>query len=110
LNKVTTILQKRIQKYPASTIDVVIELTPFDLKGFQHLSLTRGEMTSRVKDAFRRELKPVQEAILRVGGLILASAWTNQTLQASIPARNIQKLANLEEVSVIDLPHRFQAE
>src|SRR5829696_1729764 len=62
------------------------------------------------KEAFARAVEPVAEVIAGAGGQVLEGAWINQTLRARVPARAVSHLAGTDGVSVVDVPHRLEAE
>jgi len=62
------------------------------------------------KEAFERAVGPVAEVIAGAGGQVLEGAWINQTLRARVPARAVSHLAGTDGVSVVDVPHRLEAE
>jgi hypothetical protein len=39
-----------------------------------------------------------------VGGAVKGAAWVNQTILATIPAGLVARLAELDQVAVVDLP------
>lgn len=111
MSKITANLNDYLShSQPQGKIEVIIELTPIDTQAMRDSDAPRNAKIASVKDAFQKNLQPVQEAIRNAGGDIMDSAWINSTVKASIPAANIQALANLDAVMAIDLPRKLIAE
>ncbi len=48
---------------------------------------------------------PVEDAILRVGGVVTSKAWINRTLNVRVPVESIERISDLDEVESLDTPH-----
>lgn len=111
MNKITPHLNDYLNNNPSSaTVEVVIELSPVDTTPTQSSDAPRNEKIAQLKDAFQKNLGPVQQAIQSAGGNVTDSAWLNSTVKAVIPAANIHALANLEAITAIDLPRTLSSE
>lgn len=90
-------------------VEVVVELTPLPADtGAQ--GATRSAKIASYQQAFAESLQPVKELILRQGGDVLDSAWVNQTVKAKLPVSSLSQLAQLNQVTAIDLPHTLSAD
>ncbi len=106
-NKITTNLKDFLQKsQPEKEIEVVIELTPIKQTVVSE-NLSRNQKIANLKEAFNNELKPVAKEISNQGGNIVDAAWINQTINAMVTTKCIEELAQLKEVTAIDLPNRL---
>jgi hypothetical protein len=111
VNKITALLNDYLNhSQPKGKIEVIIELTRIDTEAMRDADTPRNAKIATMKDAFQKELQPVQEAILDAGGDVVDCAWINQTVKARIPAANIYTLVNLDAVTAIDLPRKLMAE
>ena len=109
MNKITPHLNDYLNNNPSSDkVEVVIELSPVDTS--QASDAPRNEKIEQLKDAFQKNLGPVQQAIQNAGGNVTDSAWLNSTVKAVVPAANIHALANLEGITTIDLPRTLSSE
>lgn len=90
----------------SSLIEVIVELRP--------VAVARsGSRTQRIevaKAGFEQELREVAEKIAAVGGRVIETAWINQTVRSSIPAGELQRVAEDDVVAAIDLPQPLRAE
>jgi hypothetical protein len=82
-------------------IDVIVEL---ENRG--------GEETGveGLKAAFSASAAPVAERIANLGGEVTGEAWINQTVRARVPAKHVDQIADLDEVSVVDVPRALEAD
>jgi|SRR3954468_11341966 hypothetical protein len=69
---------------------------------------TRDVASARA--AFERVAGPLADRIEELGGKVVASAWINHTLKASVPAGRLEHLASLDAVAAIDVLHRLESE
>jgi hypothetical protein len=106
-NKITTNLKDFLQKsQPEKEIEVVIELTPVTQAAVSE-NLSRNQKIANLKEAFNNDLEPVAKEISNQGGNIVDAAWINQTINAMVTTKCIEELAQLKEVTAIDLPNRL---
>lgn len=90
-------------------VEVVLELTPLpDDTGAQYA--TRSAKMASYQQAFAQSLEPVKDLILRQGGDVLDAAWLNQTVKVKLPVDSLSQLAQLSQVTAIDLPHPLSAD
>lgn len=110
IDKITSNLKSYLQKNGTdSNIEVVIELIPISLPaGISKYS--RNEKIAIHKEKFNEELESVSKVIAKEGGAILDTAWINQTIKASIPAKSIETLAGLQKITAIDMPDQLTRE
>ncbi len=91
------------QAEAGATVEVVLELssqtTPTDP------SLSRQEKISTLKMSFQHDSAPIEQLVAEHGGEVIDRAWLNQTLRVRASADCLEKLAQLDEVSAIDVPH-----
>jgi hypothetical protein len=88
-------------------LDVVVELDPQagpDAAAPQ----SRSEQIALRKEAFSRDVAPVEETVREVGGEVVDRAWINQTVLARVPARGVEQLSELNKVAVLDVPHTLE--
>ncbi len=85
---------------PDEMLEVIVEVKPTVVPQ----SLPRQEKIARMRDAFENGIVELEEQIGRFGGRVLERAWINGTLKAIIPARTIERIADLEGVDVLDVP------
>jgi len=81
-------------------LEIVLELQPIPLPR----EGSRAERIAWLRAAFEREAEPVAAAIRAASGEVLGLAWVNQTILARVPARRVARLAELDQISVADLP------
>ncbi len=111
MNKITPHLNDYLNRNPSDDkVEVVIELSPIDTQPIHASDAPRNEKMAQIKDAFQKNLEPVQQAIQNAGGDVTDSVWLNQTVKARIPAANIHSLANLDGITAIDLPRTLTSE
>lgn len=89
-------------------LEVVLELHSQNQGGTAALS--RGEAIALRKEAFGQDVASVEETVNEVGGEVVGNAWINQTVRARVPAHGLERLSELDEVAVLDVPHTLQAE
>lgn len=105
--KLTRGLAERAERCPGGELlDVVVELHP--AAGTHEGAASRAERVSRAREAFQREAAPVESTIQALGGEVLGTAWINQTLRARVPAEALPRLASLDAVTALDLPHALE--
>jgi hypothetical protein len=90
----------------SSQVEVIVELQPLE----PPKAASRQERMAAMKEGFERELRPVAEKIVQAGGQVLETAWLNQTVRGRIPAGAVERVAEHETVSGIDLPHKLEPE
>jgi hypothetical protein len=69
---------------------------------------TRNQRIAHLKETFRRKIVPLQEAIRSIGGEVTGEAWLNQTLRVRLPAGNVSRLCDHDEVASLDVPHALE--
>lgn len=89
-------------------VEVVLELAgrpaPADA------SLSRQEKISTLKACFQEDSAPVERVLKENGGQLIDQAWINQTLRVRVSANSLKKLAELNEVSAIDIPRSITSD
>lgn len=111
--KISEKLTETLEKTDASDLlDVIIELhhQAESASASSTRSLSRNEKIEAMKNAFTRNVAPVEEAVRKVGGEVTGHAWINQTVRARIPADRVRELSEHEHVAVLDAPHPIEAE
>ena len=106
VTKVTSDLESRVEGSDnAQLLDVVVELRQTEpLRDEGH----RQARMQALKTAFERSSADVERTVLAEGGEVVDRAWINRTVRARIPANAIARLAQHDEVSVIDVPHAIE--
>jgi hypothetical protein len=90
----------------SSPIEVIVELRPVAVPH----SGSRRQRIEAAKAGFEHELREVAEKIAAAGGHVIETAWINQTVRSSIPAAELQRVAEDDVVAAIDLPQPLRAE
>lgn len=90
-------------------LDVIIELYPHAESAASHIQ-SRSEKIAAMKEAFTRNVAPVEEVVRNIGGEVTGHAWINQTVRARVPADRVRELCEHERVAVLDAPHPIEAE
>lgn len=104
MSKVSSSLSSHLQNVPADAeVNVVVELNSSPVPGA--FSLSRQEKMQSLREAFSRNVEPVERFIEKAGGRVNDQAWLNQTLNVSLPACCLDQLTQLEEVAAVDIPH-----
>lgn len=65
---------------------------------------------AHAKTAFEVLARPVERAIAEAGGTVGGKAWINGTIQATMPLPAVDKMAEINGVSAIDLPRTINAD
>ncbi|SDD47917.1 hypothetical protein SAMN05660690_4318 [Geodermatophilus telluris] len=103
--KLTARVAERLAQAGAgSPVEVVVELRPVEVP----VTGSRAERTRAVRAAFERELAGVAERIAAAGGVVLETAWVDQTVRGSVPAAGLLAVAEDDAVTAIDLPRPLQ--
>jgi hypothetical protein len=84
---------------PEELVDVVVELTGDAQGGHNDIPA--------LKAGFAKLSRPVSRVINDLGGEVLGEAWINRTLRARVPGSRIEDLSTLDEVSLVDVPHKI---
>lgn len=104
--KVTSDLESRLQgSDDAQLLDVVVELR--GSVPTQHGGSRLAQMQA-LKDAFERSAADVERVVMAEGGEVVDRAWINRTVRIRVPAKAISRLAEHDEISVIDVPHAIK--
>lgn len=104
--KVTSDLESRVQgSDDAQLLDVVVELR--ETAPLQDVGSREARMQA-LKKAFERLSANVERVVTAEGGEVVDRAWINRTVRAKIPAKAIPRLAQHDEISVIDVPHAIE--
>ena len=107
--KMTPDLKSQLtQTDAAEVLEVVLELHSQSQEGTAARS--RGEAIALRKEAFGHDVVPVEETVNEVGGEVVGNAWINQTVRARVPVHGLERLSELDEVAVLDVPRALQAE
>jgi hypothetical protein len=107
--RITPGLATRVQHIgPMDVLQVVVELQPLTLVRVRGLS--RKEQIINAKKTLSLDFETIKESIQRLGGEVLDYAWLNQTILAEVPASQVSKIAHLEKVQLVDLPHVISVE
>jgi hypothetical protein len=110
-NKISEKLGEKLKGTSASDLlDVIIELHPHAESTATTDVLSRSEKIAALKDAYARNVAPVEEAVRNAGGEVTGHAWINQTVRARLPADRVRELSEHERVAVLDAPHPIEAE
>jgi hypothetical protein len=106
--KLRSNLAEQLKKADASDLlEIILELHPQAESPPTAAPKTRSrsEKIAAKKEAFSRNVAPVEEAIRKVGGEITGLAWINQTVRARVPAQGVKELSEHEKVAALDIPH-----
>jgi hypothetical protein len=107
-DKVTAALAERLEGADDALVDVVVELaTP---PAFESAGGTRSEQVAVMKESFGREVRPVESVIRESGGVVIDTAWLNQTVRAKVPVEAVRRLCEVDSVAVIDAPRGLEPE
>lgn len=107
--KISKQLSDRLEKTNASDLlDIVIELRGRAESATE--SLSRNEKIAVLKEAFTRNVAPVEETVRQIGGVVTGQAWINQTVRARVPADRVRELSEHEQIAVLDAPHPIERE
>ena len=93
---------------PTGVVQVIVELQP--AKPDQVPGLSRMDQINHAKKIMSVDFDGVKQNIQQLGGEVLGYAWLNQTILASVPAGQVSKLASLDKVNLVDLPHTIRLE
>lgn len=104
-SKLTSKLAAELEKTGSSEfLDVILELHTLRGQAEKQVS-SRSEKIAALKEAFNRNVAPVEEVIRSVGGEVTGRAWINQTVRARVPAEKLRELAEHEKIAAVDVPH-----
>jgi hypothetical protein len=104
-SKLTSKLAAQLEKTSSSELlDVIVELQTLGGQA-ENLTSSRGEKIAALKEAFNRNVTPVEEVIRSVGGQVTGRAWINQSIRARVPAERLRELAEHEKIAAVDVPH-----
>jgi hypothetical protein len=111
--KMRSILAEQLKKVdPSDLLEIILELYPpaeSASTGATEMQ-SRSEKIAAKKEAFSRNVRPVEEAIRKVGGEITGLAWINQTVRARVPAQGVKELSQHEKVAALDIPHPIKSD
>lgn len=104
-NKLTAKLAEQLeQTAPSDLLEIVLELEPRAERAAALETRPRSEKIAALKEAFSRDMTPIEEAIRKVGGEVTGSAWINQTVRARVPAQGVKELSEYDKVVALDIP------
>ena len=88
-------------------VEVVVELKrpPPPASG-----ASRQEKIDALKQQFERTSGGVEKDVEESGGTVIDRAWINQTLRARLPAKAVPRLAERDDVELVDLPREIEPE
>ena len=101
----TELLSRLASSADDDLVDVILELDRPEVS-----ATSRQERIAMLKASFARTSAPVTRAVEKLGGEVLGSAWINQTIHARINPAGVRRLAELDSVAAVDLPHNITAE
>jgi len=102
--------QKLVNTGASDLLDVIIELHPHAESAVASHVQSRSEKIAALKEAYTRNVAPVEEAVRKAGGEVTGHAWINQTVRARVPADRVKELSEHDRVAVLDTPHPIEAE
>lgn len=109
--KISEKLNEKLEKTGASDLlDVIIELHPHAEPTAANNTRSRSEKIAAMKEAYTRNVAPVEEAVRKIGGEVTGHAWINQTVRARVPADRVRELSEHDRIAVLDAPHPIEAE
>lgn len=82
-------------------LDVVVELRQIEPP---KSGGSQQEKIAEIKKSFDELSGDVEKQVTESGGTVLDRAWINQTLRAKMPAKTILKIAEHQDVQLIDVP------
>lgn len=104
--KLSAELSDELEKIDSSELlDVILELRSDSRPETAQGVNSRREKVAALKEAFERNLAPVEEVVRKAGGEIMGSAWINQTVRARVPAKNVKELSEHDKIIAVDIPH-----
>ena len=106
-------LEDRVQSSDeADVVEVIVELRRDDSVTHRVAAsgISRVEMIDALKTRFDEISSVLEEEIQNVGGTVVDRAWINQTLRARLPVKGISQLADRDDVTLIDVPHKIEPE
>ncbi len=110
-SKLTTPLAKQLEEAGASDLlEIILELRPQAESATAQGKQSRSEKIAALKDAFSREMTPIEEAVRKVGGEVTGRAWINQTVRARVPAQRVKELSEYEKIVTLDIPHPIKSD
>lgn len=87
-------------------VEVIVELDPATpIQGSSHAATIAAR-----KNAFEAAFAVVERVITNVGGTVLGKVWLNESIQARIPAGQIDQVASLKSVRTVDTPRHITIE
>ncbi len=93
---------------PTGVVRVAVELQP--AKADKVAGLSRRDQINNAKKVMSVDFDAVKQNIQQLGGEVLGYVWLNQTILANVPAGQVSKLASLDKVNLVDLPHTLRLE
>ncbi len=112
LGKLTPTLAARLRHAEASErVEVILELRPrHEAAEVAAQRKSRSERIAAIKEAFARDLDPVEEVVQKVGGEVLGRAWINQTVLVRVPALAVKQLSKLDGVEALDVSRHLESD
>lgn len=102
--KLSSALREKIAKSDGhDLLDVIIELRSDPVETSP--SGDRKQAIAARKIHFIRVIEPVEDTVQKLGGKVLGHAWINRTIHAQVPADGIDRISNIDQVNLLDLPH-----
>jgi hypothetical protein len=96
-SKLTADLESLVQNVDArELVDVVVEL-----------DTRQGIDDGALEEWFSAVATSVADQIAALGGQVTGTAWINQTLKARLQAERVAELSQLDEIEVVDVPHKI---
>lgn len=107
-SKLTAKLAEQLeQTAPSDLLEIILELEPRAERAVALETRPRSEKMAALKEAFSRDVTPVEEAIRKAGGEVTGSAWINHTVRARVPARKVKELSECDKVVALDIPRQI---
>lgn len=111
--KLTAKLSEHLEKADVTDLlEVILELHPQAESAAAAMQETRSrsEKIAALKEAFSREVTPVEEAVRQMGGEVTGRAWINQTVRARVPVERVRELSEHEKIAALDIPHPIKSD
>jgi hypothetical protein len=103
----TQSLVRELEKTPDQDfVDVIVELDSTPVPS----GSSRSATIAARQNAFEAAFATVARVITKVGGIVLGRAWLNESIQARIPAGQIEHVASLQSVRAVDTPRHITIE
>jgi hypothetical protein len=98
--KLTRRLADEVQMAPPEDLlEVVVELRQ---PPESETPATRAAAIAHRRQSFEEAAEPIEALVRELGGAPLERAWISRSLRALVPAQQIERLAQLEEVALLD--------